>query len=569
MYFAMKKVLSIILVLCMTVSAWAQLNGDGYYRIRNLMSERYIIVTDDKGSIDAATTSADLGAVKLYKKFENVETDPGSILYIKQVNGQYRFQCQGTDTYKIIGYDLQLKKLSDGSYRAFQDTPIGRIFLADMERSSVVDGAMGTNDTGTNYRNWNILPVNTTDQYLGLEPELQHDGSFYTTFYASFPFTFASAGMTAYYVTLVENGKAVFAEVKDNTVPASMPIFVKCSATDPIDNKLNIAANSAKLPTNNLLGGVYFHNTSKSHKNLTPYNPETMRVLGVTSSGKLGFVKASIENLPANRAYLNVPVGTPDEVELMTQAEYDAYLAEMNRKVNVEVTATEGGSVTGGGQYKVNTEVSLTAVPSEGYYFGGWSDGTRANPYTFTATADVKLEAKFYLNSYRLTYMLDGLQYSSEFVDYGTALTPKDAPVKEGYTFSGWDGLPATMPAQDVIVNGSFAVNSYTLTYMLDGVVYAAESVAYGTALTLKDAPVKDGYIFSGWSELPTTMPAHDVIVTGQFASSISSIPTNDSLVDVYSVLGVRVKAQVPLRNLKAELPRGIYIVNGRKVVIK
>ena len=59
MYFAMKKVLSIILVLCMTVSAWAQLNGDGYYRIRNLMSERYIIVTDDKGSIDAATTSAD------------------------------------------------------------------------------------------------------------------------------------------------------------------------------------------------------------------------------------------------------------------------------------------------------------------------------------------------------------------------------------------------------------------------------------------------------------------------------------------------------------------------------
>ena len=107
----------------------------------------------------------------------------------------------------------------------------------------------------------------------------------------------------------------------------------------------------------------------------------------------------------------------------------------------------------------------------------------------------MKLEAKFYLNSYRLTYMLDGLQYSSEFVDYGTALTPKDAHVKEGYTFSGWDGLPATMPAQDVIVNGSFAVNSYTLTYMLDGVVYVTESVAYGTALTLKDAPVKDGYL--------------------------------------------------------------------------
>ena len=253
----------------------------------------------------------------------------------------------------------------------------------------------------------------------------------------------------------------------------------------------------------------------------------------------------------------------------MSQAEYDAYLAEVNRKVEIAVTASNGGTAIGGGEYKVNTQVTVTATPAEGYRFAGWSNGVTANPYTFTATENISLQATFALNSYRLTYVVDGLQYSSQFVDYGTALTAPTVPAKEGYTFSGWSELPATMPAKDITITGSYSVNSYTLTYLVDGAVYATETVAYGTALTLKEAPIKEGYTFSGWSELPATMPAHDVTVSGQFASGISSILTDDSLVDVYSVLGVRVKALVPLRNLKAELPRGIYIVNGRKVVIK
>lgn len=566
----MKKVLSTILALCLMVPALAQLNGDGYYRIRNVPSERYLLVKDNKGSIDVATTSADLGAVKLYKKFENAVSDPGSIIYIKKVGSQYRFQSQGTDTYKIIGYDLQLKKNSDGSYKAFQDTPIGRIYLADMERSSVIDGALGTNDMGTNYRNWYILPVSASgDEYFGINPELEYNGSYYTTFYASFPFAFASSGMKAYYISLVENGKAVYTEVTNGEVPESMPVIIQSSTTGAENNKLNIAANSAKMPTDNKLGGVYFHNTSKSHNNLTAYDPETMRVLGLTASGKLGFVKADIDYLPANKAFLRVPADTPDEVELMSQAEYDAYLAEINREVEIAVTATQGGAVAGSGTYKVNTQVTLTATPAEGYRFDKWADGTTANPYTFTATENVTLEAIFVLNSYRLTYVIDGLQYSSKFVDYGTALTAPAAPVKEGHTFNGWSEIPATMPAKDITITGSYSVNNYTLTYMVDGTVYATETVAYGTALTPKAAPVKEGYIFSGWSEIPTTMPAHDVTVTGQFASGISEVVTEDALVDVYSVLGVRVKTQIPVKYLNTELTRGIYIVNGRKVVIK
>ncbi|MBR6031942.1 MAG: InlB B-repeat-containing protein [Bacteroidaceae bacterium] len=64
----------------------------------------------------------------------------------------------------------------------------------------------------------------------------------------------------------------------------------------------------------------------------------------------------------------------------------------------------------------------------------------------------------------------------------------------------------------------SFAINTlYTLTYLVDGKIYKTSSVAYGTAITPEAAPTKDGYIFSGWSEIPETMPAHDVVVTGRF----------------------------------------------------
>lgn len=565
----MKKVLSTILALCLMMPALAQLNGDGYYRIRNVGSGRYINVTDNKGSVNISSTSADLGAVKLIKSFESIVSDPGSILYIKNVNGQYRFKSQGTDTHEIIGYDLKIKA-KGSAYLAYQEQSLMAMYLCDARLEDTELGVLSTKSSNNTYREWSIISVSCEgEQYFGLNPEQQYNGSYYTTFYASFPFSFASSGMKAYYISLVENGKAVYSEVADGKVPASMPVFIQSSATGAVNNKLDIADNSAKMPTDNKLGGVYFHNTSKSHKNLTAYDSETMRILGITSSGKLGFVKADIDYLPANKAYLNVPAGTPDEVELMSQTEYDAYLAEINRKVEVAVTASNGGTVIGGGEYKVNTQVTVTATPAEGYRFAGWSNGVTANPYTFTATENISLQATFALNSYRLTYVVDGLQYSSQFVDYGTALTAPTVPAKEGYTFSGWSEVPATMPAKDLTITGSYSVNSYTLTYLVDGAVYATETVAYGTALTLKEAPVKEGYIFSGWSELPATMPAHDVTVSGQFASGISSVLTDDSLVDVYSVLGVRVKAQMPLKNLKAELPRGIYIVNGRKVVIK
>ena len=163
--------------------------------------------------------------------------------------------------------------------------------------------------------------------------------------------------------------------------------------------------------------------------------------------------------------------------------------------------------------YSYGSVITPLAAPvKEGYTFSGWSE----IPATMPAE-DVAVSGSFSVNSYEVTYIVDGKVYHTDTIDYNTQLTPLAAPVKEGHTFSGWSEMPTTMPAKDLIVIGSFKVITYKITYTVDGEEYHTDSIAHGTSLTAIAAPVKEGHTFSGWSEMPATMPAEDVAVSGSF----------------------------------------------------
>ena len=130
---------------------------------------------------------------------------------------------------------------------------------------------------------------------------------------------------------------------------------------------------------------------------------------------------------------------------------------------------------------------------------------------------DVTVTGTFTINKYKLIYKVDGTNYKTYDVAYNSAITPEEAPTKDGYTFSGWSEIPETMPASDVTITGTFTINKYKLTYTVNGEEYKASNVEYGTKITPEAAPTKEGYMFSGWSEIPSTMPANDVTVTGTF----------------------------------------------------
>ena len=196
----------------------------------------------------------------------------------------------------------------------------------------------------------------------------------------------------------------------------------------------------------------------------------------------------------------------------------DPYIVTIIRHFDVNLSAGVGGTVDQeSGRFAEGTELTVTAVPSEGYHFEKWSDGETANPRTITVNNDVTLEAEFMVNSYKLVYMVDDAEYKSYDIDYGTALTGEDAPVKEGYTFSGWSGLPETMPAYDVTVYGSFSINTYNAVFKIGGEVVATVPTVYNEPVVAPAAPEKEGHTFAGWQDVPELMPAHDIEVQGSY----------------------------------------------------
>lgn len=124
---------------------------------------------------------------------------------------------------------------------------------------------------------------------------------------------------------------------------------------------------------------------------------------------------------------------------------------------------------------------------------------------------------KIDMPEHTLTYKVDGEVYKTYTIEDGETITREPAPTKEGYTFSGWSEIPETMPAEDVTVTGTFTINKYKLTYMVDGEVYKTYEVKYGSTIIPESEPTKENCTFSGWSEIPEEMPAKDVIITGKF----------------------------------------------------
>lgn len=158
------------------------------------------------------------------------------------------------------------------------------------------------------------------------------------------------------------------------------------------------------------------------------------------------------------------------------------------------------------------TIVPKAAPAAEGYTFSGWSEIPATMP-AYNVTVNGTLTAK----SYTLKYVIDGKTYSESEVKYGTSITAPVPEEKDGYTFSGWDYVPATMPAKNVTVTSSYNANEYSLYYYVDGTLYTTETYEYGAAITPIQMASKTGYSFSGWSGIPTTMPAKNVYANGSY----------------------------------------------------
>ena len=573
----MKRFIVFLITISSALLSFAQLTGDGFYRIKNYGTGYYIWVCDNTGKINYVGTTADMGALQLWPELDNAISEPASVLYAIHVGGEkWDVQAQGTGVYKMIQHYLQVRTLGVAGgntlYEVYATEAGMTIYLSDVGGWGGDYHSLGTTEVlGKTAKRWIAEPIDAnTDNYFGVTPSVVVGDKYYAPFYADFAFSFASAGMRAYTISAVDDGIAVIKPIETEVVPASTPVIIECSSADKSNNRLNLLAGSYPAVANNKLAGVYFCNEfrEKSKDAITPFDASTMRVLYVNAEGKLVF-GTQTKNLHinwygddgkrylnANQSYLPVPTDAPAELTIMTEAEYAEYKANLKYTITFMVD----GQVYQTSELKAGETITPASAPvKEGYTFSGWSE----LPTTMPAH-DVVVSGSFSVNSYKLTYQVDGTEYKTLSVNYGVTLSPEEAPVKEGYTFSGWTGLPATMPANDVVVTGTFSINSYKVTFMYGDNVLKTITVEYGASIPLPTSLDSERYTLVEWLEVPTTMPAHDVTIYANYVDGISIVETDRAFI-----------RRVQLNGVSTNTPmKGIYIIlmsdgSTKKVMVK
>ena len=148
-------------------------------------------------------------------------------------------------------------------------------------------------------------------------------------------------------------------------------------------------------------------------------------------------------------------------------------------------------------------------IEKEGYTFE-WRD----IPETMPADENLVITGYYVANSYTVTWTVDGKEFTTTTVKYGDAIIAPEYTAEAGYDFA-WNEIPATMPANDITINGTTTAKTYTVTWNVNGEKVGETTVKFGDAIADYAFDAPEGYEFSGWTDKPATMPASDITVNG------------------------------------------------------
>jgi len=206
--------------------------------------------------------------------------------------------------------------------------------------------------------------------------------------------------------------------------------------------------------------------------------------------------------------------------------------------ISVSSVSNTMGTAFGGGTFYANSEITIGAIPNEGYHFSGWQDGEMSNPRTVIVTSD------------------------AEYIAYFSQTLPTTYTITVHY-----------LPEQ--------------------GLILGAGTYVVGSTATLVAIP-NDGYVFAKWSDEVTESTRqiyidHDIELTALFSYTdveennaenviLYPNPANNvihieglegaSEVLIYNIYGVRVKTRTLSGDGDinvSDLAAGLYLlrVNG------
>ena len=241
---------------------------------------------------------------------------------------------------------------------------------------------------------------------------------------------------------------------------------------------------------------------------------------------------------------------TPDIVVATADATYTAQWTAITYQITFDANGGEGGTVLTVNEGDIPVAPTVTR---DGYTFVEWTPAIVAATADATYTA---VWEEIPVGQTTITFNSAGGSAVSPITgDIGSPVTAPADPTREGYTFMGWSpALPETFPAEDLEVTALWNVNTYYAIFMVDGEEYAKVPVDFGGVITPPEAPEKEGYIFEGWDSIPDTMPANDVVINALFTEDgVPNTGSNNAVTAAIVLLAVSVATLSAARIAKKE----------------
>ena len=138
-------------------------------------------------------------------------------------------------------------------------------------------------------------------------------------------------------------------------------------------------------------------------------------------------------------------------------------------------------------------------------HFTGWDkDFSRV-------VANMTVKAQYEAMTYSVTFLnWDGTQLgATQQVTYGQAAVAPSVPARSGYSFAGWSA-DFSFVTGDMTIKAMYAKEGqYLVTFTdWDNSTLKCEIVDAGGSATAPEDPVREGYIFAGWSGSYTNVNA-------------------------------------------------------------
>lgn len=162
-------------------------------------------------------------------------------------------------------------------------------------------------------------------------------------------------------------------------------------------------------------------------------------------------------------------------------------------------------------------------VPAKTGYAGKWYIGDEEFTSAYIITSDITVTAKYTINTYTVTFVVDNEVLTSVKAEYNTSIKEyvPAVPEKEGYRNGKWcletdaEFDPAMLITEDMTVTAVYTPMEFTVTYVPsydENVVLSTETVYYGTVPGSYTPPTvidanndgsydRNDYYLWGWDE--------------------------------------------------------------------